>query len=81
MRLHLYEKAGFLLASTELIYRLSLRPLRRMRDEKLLLIGGGGYIGSVLTEVLLKARYRVRLFDRFFFGKRVLKELDQERQL
>lgn len=33
-----------------------------------LVTGAGGYIGSVLTELLLGAGYRVRALDRFFFG-------------
>lgn len=30
--------------------------------------GGSGYIGSVLTGLLLQAGYQVRVLDRFFFG-------------
>ena len=33
-----------------------------------LVTGGGGYIGSVLTETLLTAGFRVTVIDRFFFG-------------
>jgi len=36
---------------------------------KVLLIGGAGYIGSVLTEELLERGYSVKVFDRFFFGE------------
>ena len=35
---------------------------------KVLLIGGAGYVGSVLTEELLERGYSVKVFDRFFFG-------------
>jgi nucleoside-diphosphate-sugar epimerase len=35
---------------------------------KILLIGGAGYVGSVLTEELLERGYSVKVFDRFFFG-------------
>ena len=35
---------------------------------KVLLIGGAGYVGSVLTGELLERGYSVRIFDRFYFG-------------
>lgn len=35
---------------------------------KILLTGAGGYIGSVMTELLLEAGYQVRALDRYFFG-------------
>lgn len=38
-------------------------------SEKLVVItGGAGYIGSVLTPLVAEAGYRVRVLDRFFFG-------------
>ena len=36
---------------------------------KILLIGGAGYVGSVLTEELLERGYSVKIFDRFYFGE------------
>jgi nucleoside-diphosphate-sugar epimerase len=35
--------------------------------------GGSGYIGSVLSQLLVKNGYRVRILDRFFFGDTVPK--------
>ena len=35
---------------------------------RILVVGGGGYVGSVLTEELLLRGYTVRVLDRFFFG-------------
>jgi nucleoside-diphosphate-sugar epimerase len=45
--------------------------------KNVLLIGGGGYIGSVLAEVLVTAGHKVRLYDRFFFGKHIFKDLER----
>ena len=33
-----------------------------------LVVGGAGYVGSVLTEELLARGYRVRILDRLYFG-------------
>lgn len=45
-----------------------------------LVIGGGGYIGSALIPKLLDAGYHVRVFDLFLFGDRPLSQVkDHER--
>ena len=36
---------------------------------KVLVVGGGGYVGCVLVEELLAKGYSVRVFDRMFFGR------------
>jgi len=39
-----------------------------MNKEKILITGGGGYIGSILTSKLLENDYKIRIFDKFTFG-------------
>lgn len=43
-------------------------------SKNILLFGAGGYIGSVLTDLLLKKKYKVSAYDRFFFGIETLKK-------
>jgi len=40
-----------------------------MRAGKVLVVGGAGYVGCVLVEVLLERGYSVRVLDRMFFGR------------
>ena len=47
----------------------------------ILVAGGGGYIGSVVTELLLDAGHRVRVLDRLFFGRDLLAPLEKREGL
>lgn len=48
----------------------SLEPARRV-----LVVGGAGYLGSVLTHKLLQRGFRVRILDSFIYGRRSLEAL------
>src|SRR6266542_3190538 len=43
--------------------------------EKILVIGGAGYLGSVLVARLLESGYPVRILDSFIYGKNSIKKL------
>ena len=48
---------------------------------KVLLVGGAGYVGSVLTEELLERGYAVRILDRLYFGRRGLEKVTDRVEL
>lgn len=45
-----------------------------MSDERILVTGGAGYIGSILTKQLLEQNYKVRVLDCLFFGDSGIKQ-------
>ena len=51
------------------------------RIEEVLVVGGAGYIGSVLTRQLLAAGYRVRILDLHLFGDASIAELQGHSRL
>jgi nucleoside-diphosphate-sugar epimerase len=44
--------------------------------EKILVIGGGGYLGAVLVERLLNEGYRLKILDSFIYGKKAVEKLE-----
>lgn len=46
-----------------------------------LVLGGAGYIGSVISEMLLDLGHRVRILDRLFFGRAALAALEKREGL
>ena len=43
--------------------------------QKILLVGGGGYVGSVLAQELVERGYAVRILDRFYFGRQGIESI------
>ena len=50
-------------------------------NKKVLVIGGGGYIGSSVVEQLLDKQYRVRVLDIFLFGEEPIAHLYNNKNL
>ena len=55
-----------------------LAPEAPERGDLVLVTGGAGYIGSVLTRRLLDRGYRVRLLDRLYWGRKPLENVLDE---
>ena len=57
-------------------------PIRNNdKNKKVLVIGGGGYIGSSVVEQLLEKQYRVRVLDIFLFGEEPIAHLYNNKNL
>jgi len=48
---------------------------------KILVTGGSGYLGSILTRKLLAKNHNVRILDNFLFGKASIKEIQNSKNL
>jgi dTDP-4-amino-4,6-dideoxygalactose transaminase/nucleoside-diphosphate-sugar epimerase len=51
------------------------------KDQRVLITGAGGYLGSVLTRLLLEEGHEVIALDRFYFGEEPLASLAGHRRL
>lgn len=52
-----------------------------MKSKSILLVGGAGYVGSILARELLERGYSVKIFDRLYFGKIGIKEIESQVEL
>jgi len=50
-------------------------------QKKVLVVGGAGYLGSILTRKLLDRGYRVRVLDSFIYGRKSLEDLASHERL
>jgi nucleoside-diphosphate-sugar epimerase len=48
---------------------------------RVLVVGGAGYLGSVLTQKLLRKGFRVRVLDSFIYGRKSLEPLAEDKNL
>ena len=55
--------------------------IKKNTTKKVLIIGGAGYIGSVLTRRLLKLNYSIIIYDSFKFGNKSLEEIKNNKKL
>ena len=55
--------------------------IKKNTTKKILIIGGAGYIGSVLTRRLLKLNYSIIIYDSFKFGNKSLEEIKNNKKL
>lgn len=55
--------------------------MRSNSKKAVLITGGGGYIGTHITEKLLNEGYKVRIFDQFMFGENAILSLKKNKNL
>lgn len=48
---------------------------------KVLVVGGAGYVGSILCHELLERGYAVKVFDRLYFGRKGIEEIEDRIEL
>ncbi len=73
------EKKPFkLLPVTELAAKGSAKAKNANNGKHVLVVGGAGYLGSVLVRLLLKRGYKVRVLDLLMYGEGPVKELESD---
>lgn len=59
----------------EFVLPLTSKTLKETKPQNILITGGAGYIGSVLSRQLLKQDYNVKIIDKLLFGKESIEDL------
>ena len=72
---HMHPVDFLLLDRNKQLLYYNKRKRLEHRLQKVLVIGGGGYIGSVLVRKLLKKGYKVTILDKFIYGKESVADL------
>ena len=49
--------------------------------KNVLIIGGAGYIGSELTESLIKEKFNITIYDNFLYGSKSLDKFKQNNRI
>lgn len=73
------EKKVLGVVSLESLSSYATSPKVKAHNKTVLIVGGAGFIGSVLTRVLLEQGWSVRVLDKLLYSEDSLKGLDGER--
>lgn len=57
------------------------KTLTKPVSDRILIVGGAGYIGSILTRILLENNYKVTILDNFLYGRESLEEIKDNKNL
>lgn len=68
-------RIGVLKPKDEFVLPLTSKTLKETKPKNILITGGAGYIGSVLSRQLLKQDYNVKIIDKLLFGKESIEDL------
>ena len=58
-----------------MMFLIKIKLLKKRLMKKILVIGGFGYIGSILVETLIKNKYSVNVLDKNLYGNFINKDI------